>query len=42
MMVGGDQQLELEFIAGSSGLSLFHCHQQIYMHFGFMALFEDL
>ncbi|MGO9985966.1 MAG: multicopper oxidase domain-containing protein [Rhodomicrobium sp.] len=27
-------------MAASPGLSLFHCHQQLHMDFGFMALFN--
>jgi hypothetical protein len=25
---------------GNPGLTLFHCHQQLHMDFGFMALFD--
>jgi FtsP/CotA-like multicopper oxidase with cupredoxin domain len=39
VMLGGFQELELEFVAGNPGLTLFHCHQQLHMDFGFMALF---
>ena len=31
---------ELDFIADNPGLTLFHCHQQLHMDFGFMALFK--
>jgi FtsP/CotA-like multicopper oxidase with cupredoxin domain len=39
-MVGGYQELEIDFVADNPGLTLFHCHQQLHMDFGFMALFE--
>ncbi len=39
-MLGGFQELELDFIADNPGLTLFHCHQQPHMDFGFMALFK--
>ena len=40
VMLGGYQLLEVDFIADNPGLTLFHCHQQLHMDFGFMALFE--
>ena len=40
VMVGGYQEMEVDFIAENPGLTLFHCHQQLHMDFGFMALFE--
>ena len=40
VMVGGYQEVEFDFVAESEGLSLFHCHQQLHMDFGFMALFN--
>ena len=39
-MLGGYQELELDFVADNPGLTLFHCHQQVHMDFGFMALFD--
>jgi FtsP/CotA-like multicopper oxidase with cupredoxin domain len=39
-MVGGYQEMEVDFVADNPGLTLFHCHQQLHMDFGFMALFE--
>jgi FtsP/CotA-like multicopper oxidase with cupredoxin domain len=39
-MLGGFQEMELDFIASNPGLSLFHCHMQLHMDFGFMALFD--
>ncbi|MCC7156355.1 MAG: multicopper oxidase domain-containing protein [Bryobacterales bacterium] len=40
VMLGGFQELELEFVADNPGPTLFHCHQQLHMDFGFMALFN--
>jgi len=40
VMVGGYQEAELDFIADNSGLTLFHCHQQLHMDFGFMTVFD--
>src|SRR5581483_4929670 len=40
VMVGGYQQVEVDFIADNPGLTLFHCHQQLHMDFGFMALID--
>jgi FtsP/CotA-like multicopper oxidase with cupredoxin domain len=40
VMVGGYQQVEVDFIANDPGLTLFHCHQQLHMDFGFMTLFD--
>jgi FtsP/CotA-like multicopper oxidase with cupredoxin domain len=40
VMLGGFQELSFDFLADNPGLTLFHCHQQLHMDFGFMALFE--
>jgi FtsP/CotA-like multicopper oxidase with cupredoxin domain len=40
VMVGGYQEVEISFTAGNPGLTLFHCHQQLHMDFGFMTLFD--
>jgi len=40
VMLGGYQEVEIDFVADNPGLTLFHCHQQLHMDFGFMALFE--
>lgn len=40
VMVGGYQEAEIDFIADNPGLTLFHCHQQLHMDFGFMTLFD--
>jgi FtsP/CotA-like multicopper oxidase with cupredoxin domain len=39
-MLGGYRTMELEFVAYNPGLTLFHCHQQLHMDFGFMVLFD--
>jgi FtsP/CotA-like multicopper oxidase with cupredoxin domain len=40
VMLGGYQEIEVDFTADDPGLTLFHCHQQVHMDFGFMALFK--
>jgi FtsP/CotA-like multicopper oxidase with cupredoxin domain len=40
VMVGGYQEVEVSFVADNPGLTLFHCHQQLHMDFGFMTLFN--
>ncbi len=40
VMLGGYQEAEIDFIADNPGLTLFHCHQQLHMDFGFMSLFD--
>jgi FtsP/CotA-like multicopper oxidase with cupredoxin domain len=40
VMVGGYQEGEIDFVANNPGLTLFHCHQQLHMDFGFMTLFD--
>lgn len=40
VMVGGYQEVSIDLVANNSGLTLFHCHQQLHMDFGFMALFD--
>jgi FtsP/CotA-like multicopper oxidase with cupredoxin domain len=40
VMLGGYQELEMDFTADNPGLTLFHCHQQLHMDFGFMTLFD--
>ena len=40
VMVGGYQEVEVSFVADNPGLTLFHCHQQLHMDFGFMTLFD--
>jgi len=38
VMLGGFQELEFDFVADNPGATLFHCHMQLHMDFGFMAL----
>jgi FtsP/CotA-like multicopper oxidase with cupredoxin domain len=40
VMLGGYQEIEVDFVADNPGLTLFHCHQQLHMDFGFMALID--
>ena len=40
VMLGGYQHAEVDFIANNPGMTLFHCHQQLHMDFGFMCLFD--
>lgn len=40
VMLAGFQELAFDFVADNPGLTLFHCHQQLHMDFGFMALFQ--
>jgi FtsP/CotA-like multicopper oxidase with cupredoxin domain len=39
VMVGGYQETDVDFVANNPGPTLFHCHQQLHMDFGFMGLF---
>ena len=40
VMLGGYQHVEVDFVADNPGRTLFHCHQQLHMDFGFMCLFD--
>ncbi len=40
VMLGGYQEAEVDFVADNPGLTLFHCHQQLHMDFGFITLFD--
>lgn len=40
VMLGGYQEAEVDFVADNPGSTLFHCHQQLHMDYGFMALFD--
>ncbi|OBK41159.1 copper oxidase [Mycobacterium sp. 1245111.1] len=40
-MLGGYQTMDIDFLADQPGLSLFHCHQQLHMDYGFMALLNN-
>jgi FtsP/CotA-like multicopper oxidase with cupredoxin domain len=40
VMLGGFQEADIDFLADNPGPTLFHCHQQLHMDFGFLALFQ--
>ena len=40
VMLGGYQQCDIDFVADNPGLTLFHCHQQLHMDYGFMTLLD--
>jgi FtsP/CotA-like multicopper oxidase with cupredoxin domain len=40
VMLGGYQEVAFDFVANDPGMTLFHCHQQLHMDFGFMTLFD--
>ena len=40
VMLAGFQEVEYDFVADNPGPTLFHCHQQLHMDFGFMAMFN--
>ena len=40
VMLGGYQKVTFDFVANNPGMTLFHCHQQLHMDFGFMTLFD--
>src|SRR5262245_58538810 len=40
VMLAGCQELEFDFVADTPGPTLFHCHQQLHMDFGFMCMFN--
>jgi FtsP/CotA-like multicopper oxidase with cupredoxin domain len=40
VMLGGFQEVEFDFVAYNPGPTLFHCHQQLHMDYGFMASFK--
>jgi FtsP/CotA-like multicopper oxidase with cupredoxin domain len=40
VVVAAKSQTEVNLIANNPGLTLFHCHQQMHMDYGFMALME--
>ena len=40
VMLGGYQESSIDFVADNPGMTLFHCHQQLHMDFGFMTLFD--
>jgi FtsP/CotA-like multicopper oxidase with cupredoxin domain len=40
VMLASYQELEFDFVADNPGPTLFHCHQQLHMDFGFMSMFN--
>ena len=40
VLLGGFQEADVDFVADNPGPALFHCHQQLHMDFGLMALFN--
>ena len=40
VLVKGFGTVEVDFVADNPGLTLFHCHQQLHMDYGFMRLFK--
>ena len=40
VMIAPYSSMKVEFTANNPGKTLFHCHQQLHMDFGFMQLFE--
>jgi len=40
VLVKGFSRVDVDFRADNPGLTLFHCHQNLHMDFGFMRLFE--
>lgn len=40
VVVKANSTAEIDFVAANPGLTLFHCHQQTHMDFGFMMLFR--
>jgi FtsP/CotA-like multicopper oxidase with cupredoxin domain len=40
ILVKGFSRVEVDFVANNPGSTLFHCHQNLHMDFGFMRLFE--
>ncbi len=42
VVVPAMRQVEVDLVANNPGLTLFHCHQQMHMDYGFMTLLEYL
>ena len=40
VVVKANSNAEIDFVAANPGATLFHCHQQSHMDFGFMMLFR--
>jgi FtsP/CotA-like multicopper oxidase with cupredoxin domain len=41
VMLGGYQEMAIDVVADQPGASLLHCHQQLHMDYGFMALLRS-
>ena len=41
-MVDGYEEVEIDLTADNPGLTLFPCHQQLHMDYGFMSLFDHV
>jgi FtsP/CotA-like multicopper oxidase with cupredoxin domain len=40
VVIGAKRKMQVEFKADNPGATLFHCHQQMHMDYGFMTLME--
>jgi FtsP/CotA-like multicopper oxidase with cupredoxin domain len=40
VVIPGFSRIDVDFVADNPGLTLFHCHQQLHMDYGFMRLFK--
>ena len=40
VMLGGYQEMDIDFTASELGLSLFHCHMQLHVDYGLMGLID--
>jgi FtsP/CotA-like multicopper oxidase with cupredoxin domain len=40
VVVPAMKQVDVDFLADNPGPTLFHCHQQMHMDYGFMALMQ--
>jgi FtsP/CotA-like multicopper oxidase with cupredoxin domain len=40
VVVKPNRPVEVDFVADNPGLTLFHCHNQLHMDFGFMMLLK--
>ena len=40
VMVGARAQVQVELVANHPGPTLFHCHNQMHMDFGFMTMLQ--
>ena len=40
VVIPANRIVEAEFVANNPGPTLFHCHQQLHMDFGFMTLIQ--